>query len=54
MPGLADLVKEAEINEDKNFGFLRATAFHLFESKLKPSGAEYTRVETFRFVGPAE
>lgn len=32
------------------FGELRADAFHLFESRLKPAGAEYIRLCTFPFV----
>ena len=53
LPGLAQVVKEAETAKDKSFGSLRASEFHLFESKLKPSGAEYTRIETFPFVEPS-
>jgi 2'-5' RNA ligase len=32
------------------FGSLRASEFHLVESKLKPTGAEYTNLQSFRFV----
>lgn len=32
------------------FGEVFATQFHLIESKLKPSGAEYTTVESFLFA----
>jgi len=35
----------------REFGSLRTDEFHLIESKLKPSGAEYTTVESFRFAG---
>jgi RNA 2',3'-cyclic 3'-phosphodiesterase len=35
----------------REFGSLRTREFHLIESKLKPSGAEYTTIETFRFAG---
>lgn len=37
-------------NNAREFGALRAAEFHLIESKLKPAGAEYTTVETFRFA----
>jgi len=33
-----------------DFGSVRTNQFHLIESKLKPSGAEYTTVESFPFV----
>jgi len=32
------------------FGALTADTFHLIESKLKPTGAEYTTVQSFPFV----
>ena len=34
----------------REFGSLRTSQFHLIESKLKPSGAEYTTLESFRFA----
>jgi 2'-5' RNA ligase len=34
----------------RDFGSLRTNHFHLIESKLKPSGAEYTTVESFPFA----
>jgi len=34
----------------RDFGSLRTSQFHLIESKLKPSGAEYTTVESFPFA----
>ena len=34
----------------REFGSLRTTQFHLIESKLKRSGAEYTTVESFPFA----
>ncbi len=37
-------------NVEREFGSLRTGQFHLIESKLKPSGAEYTTVESFRFA----
>ncbi len=33
-----------------DFGSLGTRRFHLIESKLKPSGAEYTTVESFPFA----
>ncbi len=35
----------------REFGSLRTDEFHLIESKLKPSGAEYKTIESFRFAG---
>ena len=29
---------------------MEAAQFHVIESKLKPTGAEYTTVQTFRFA----
>jgi 2'-5' RNA ligase len=37
-------------NTARDFGSLRTSKFHLIESKLKPSGAEYTTVESFAFA----
>ena len=37
-------------NAQREFGSLAAKEFHLIESKLKPSGAEYTTLESFPFV----
>jgi RNA 2',3'-cyclic 3'-phosphodiesterase len=37
-------------NAAREFGSLAAQEFHLIESKLKPSGAEYTTLESFPFV----
>lgn len=37
-------------NAGRNFGSLRANQFRLIESKLKPSGAEYTTAESFSFT----
>jgi 2'-5' RNA ligase len=35
------------------FGSLRTSDFHLIESKLKPTGAEYTTLQTFHFATEA-
>jgi RNA 2',3'-cyclic 3'-phosphodiesterase len=37
-------------NSTRNFGSLIAREFHLIESKLKPTGAEYTTVQSFPFA----
>ena len=36
-------------NAHREFGSLRTGEFHLMQSKLKPSGAEYTTLSTFAF-----
>ena len=38
-------------NIARKFGSLRTSEFHLIESKLKPSGAEYARLASFSFAG---
>ena len=40
-------------NAGRDFGELRTSKFHLVESKLKPSGAEYTTLQSFVFVREA-
>ena len=40
-------------NAARDFGSLRTSQFHLIESKLKPSGAEYTTLESFPFAAEA-
>jgi len=49
----ADLLRAAEKMSSTSFGASSASEFHLFESFLKPSGAEYKRVRTFPFVEPS-
>ena len=50
-PGLPEQLHSAvRENEVRDFGTLRTSQFHLIESKLKPSGAEYTTLESFAFV----
>ena len=50
-PGLpAKLGAAVEENTSRSFGALTAREFHLIESKLKSTGAEYTTVRTFSFV----
>jgi RNA 2',3'-cyclic 3'-phosphodiesterase len=50
-PGLPEKLRAMmQENAARNFGSLRTNQFHLIESKLKPSGAEYTTLESFPFV----
>ena len=50
-PGLPEKVRGAiQGNAARDFGSLCTNQFQLIESKLKPSGAEYTTVETFPFA----
>jgi 2'-5' RNA ligase len=37
-------------NGERDFGSFQACEFHLIESKLKSSGAEYTSLDSFRFT----
>ncbi len=50
-PGISErlgaVVRE---NAERDFGAMRAGEFHLIESKLKPSGAEYTTLHAFSFA----
>lgn len=47
------LARAAEQLQSADFGSARETRFFLFESKLKPSGAEYTKIETYPFARAA-
>jgi 2'-5' RNA ligase len=50
-PRLPDQLRAAiQENAGREFGSVRTNQFHLIESKLKPSGAEYTTVESFQFA----
>jgi RNA 2',3'-cyclic 3'-phosphodiesterase len=50
-PGLpAKLGSTVTENSTRNFGSLASREFHLIESKLKPTGAEYTTLQSFPFV----
>jgi len=50
-PGLPEKLRSViKENATRDFGALHINQFHLIESKLKPSGAEYTTLETFPFV----
>jgi 2'-5' RNA ligase len=53
-PGVSPkLLQAIQENSAQAFGSLRSQEFHLIESKLKPTGAEYTTVQTFRFATEA-
>jgi 2'-5' RNA ligase len=53
-PGLTEKLRAAvHENAARDFGALHATEFHLVESKLKPSGAEYTTLQSFLFAAEA-
>ena len=43
-----------ERDSTRDFGELRTNQFHLVESKLKPSGAEYTTLQSFVFAAEAK
>jgi RNA 2',3'-cyclic 3'-phosphodiesterase len=51
--GLEMLASAVSNFKSHEFGSERASEFHLFESILKPSGAEYNRLATFPFVKDA-
>jgi RNA 2',3'-cyclic 3'-phosphodiesterase len=51
MPELARAAAEFQSHE---FGQARETEFHLFESILRPSGAEYRRLASYPFLQGAE
>ena len=53
-PGISDgLSAIAQENVAREFGAARTGEFHLFESKTKPSGAEYMRLASFSFAPTA-
>ena len=53
-PGLSDKLRSAiQENAARDFGSLRTSQFHLIESKLESSGAEYTTLERFPFAAEA-
>ena len=50
-PGIsADLRTAIEKHATRDFGVLHTSEFQLIESKLKPSGAEYTTLQSFSFM----
>jgi RNA 2',3'-cyclic 3'-phosphodiesterase len=53
-PGISERLQAVvSENAERDFGGLRASKFHLIESKLKPSGAEYTTLHSFPFAAEA-
>jgi RNA 2',3'-cyclic 3'-phosphodiesterase len=53
-PGISDKLRAAiQKNTACEFGAFRTNEFHLIESKLKPSGAEYTTLQSFPFAAEA-
>ena len=44
------LLTEIEKSKEKKFGAFQSREFHLMESKLKSTGAEYTTLRSFRFT----
>ncbi len=48
--GVDALVRAAAEFAERDFGSARETEFHLFESKLKPGGAEYRKIESYPFA----
>ena len=53
-PGIPTELRAAvERNTVREFGTLRSGEFHLIESKLKSSGAEYTTLQSFGFAAEA-
>lgn len=51
--GVSEILNLAREMYAQDFGAIRTPEFHLFESKTKPTGAEYTRLETFHFTEAA-
>ena len=50
-PGISEQLRAAvQQNTARDFGALHTNQFHLIESKLKPSGAEYTTLHSFSFA----
>ena len=47
--GVDELVRAAAEMASIDFGSAHETEFHLFESILKPAGAEYRKIETYSF-----
>lgn len=54
LPGVQPkLLKTISEKSGQSFGSLTTHEFHLIESKLKPTGAEYTTVQSFHFASEA-
>jgi 2'-5' RNA ligase len=54
LKGVDKLVRAAEDLKSYEFGVARESEFYLYESVLKPSGAEYKRLAAFPFVADSE
>ena len=53
-PGVSEGLSEAaRENAGREFGAFSSNELHLFESKTRPSGAEYTRLSSFSFAQTA-
>lgn len=53
-PGITEKLRAAILQSATcDFGVLHTREFHLIESRLKPSGAEYTTLRSFPFVAEA-
>jgi 2'-5' RNA ligase len=47
-PGVSEKLRTAaQENTAREYGVARTSEFHLFESKTRPTGAEYTRLSSF-------
>jgi RNA 2',3'-cyclic 3'-phosphodiesterase len=54
-PGISDELRRAvQAHIPREFGAARGNEFYLFESKTRPSGAEYTRLANFMFAKPED
>jgi 2'-5' RNA ligase len=54
-PGVPEKLRSAIAEgTQREFGTLRTNEFHLIQSKLKPTGAEYTTLASFPFVSVGE
>ncbi|HXN29077.1 MAG TPA: RNA 2',3'-cyclic phosphodiesterase [Candidatus Acidoferrales bacterium] len=51
---LENLLRAADALKTYDFGAARESEFHLFESVLKPSGAQYSKLAAFPFVEGAK
>lgn len=49
-PGMKRLAGKIDSLPSPDFGTMHATEFYLYESKLSPGGAQYTKLKSFPFV----
>ena len=50
-PGISETLRSAAQGDGaRKFGDFRTAEFHLFESKTRPAGVEYTRLSSFSFA----